>query len=91
MREVPALSVRQACALAGAGRTWYYTRPCADEMAARDIDLRDAIERIVLDFPGDGYRRVTKTLQREGVVVNHKRVLRVMQEESLRATWSADG
>jgi len=81
--EVPALSVRQACALAGAGRTWYYTRPRADEVTARDTDLRDAIERIVLAFPGYGYRRVTKTLQRAGVVVNHKRVLRVMQEDSL--------
>lgn len=34
-------------------------------------------------FPGYGYRRVTKQLDREGVVVNHKRVLRVMRQESL--------
>jgi putative transposase len=81
--EVPELSVRQACVLAGAGRTWFYTRPCAGTVAARDTDLRDAIELIVLAFPGYGYRRVTKTLQREGVLVNHKRVLRVMQQESL--------
>ena len=81
--EVPTLSVRRACVLTGAGRTWYYTRPRPDEVAARGTELRDAIERIVLEFPGYGYRRVTKTLQRAGVVVNHKRVLRVMQEESL--------
>jgi putative transposase len=81
--EVPALSVRQACALAGAGRTWWYTRPCVDVVALRDVDLRDAIEHIVLDFPGYGYRRVTKTLQRAGWTINHKRVLRVMRKESL--------
>jgi putative transposase len=48
------------------------------------IALRDAIERIVLDFPGYGYRRVTHALRRGGRgPINHKRVLRVMREESL--------
>lgn len=37
----------------------------------------------MLDFPGYGYRRVAKTLQREGWAINHKRVLRVMRAESL--------
>jgi putative transposase len=75
----PALSIRRLCAAVGAGRTWWYTRPSAE----RDTTLRDAIERIVLDFPGYGYRRVTKTLQRDAWDINHKRVLRVMREESL--------
>jgi len=75
----PDLSIRRLCAAVGAGRTWWYTRPSAE----RDTTLRDAIERIVLDFPGYGYRRVTKTLQREAWDINHKRVLRVMREESL--------
>jgi len=48
-----------------------------------EIALRDAIERLVLDFPGYGYRRVTQALRRSGWLVNHKRVLRVMREESL--------
>ncbi|MEJ7873489.1 MAG: IS3 family transposase [Rubrobacteraceae bacterium] len=66
-----------------AGRTWYYTHPPAEEVAARDTALRDAIERVVLAFPGYGYRRVTEALQRDGWDVNHKRVLRVMRQESL--------
>ncbi len=52
----PQLSVRRLCQLAGVGRTWYYTRPSPDEAAARDAALRDAIERLVLAFPGYGYR-----------------------------------
>lgn len=48
-----------------------------------DVLLRDAIERIVLEFPGYGYRRVAEALKREGWSVNRKRVLRVMREESL--------
>ncbi len=81
----PSLSVRQLCALLDVNRAWYYAHPVAasgeDEEEA--VRLRDAIERIVLDFPGYGYRRVTHALAREGWPVNHKRVLRVMREESL--------
>jgi putative transposase len=79
----PELSIRRLCELVGTGRTWYYTRPSANEVAARDTALRDAIERLVLEFPGSGYRRVTRAFQREGWVVNHKRVLRVMRQEAL--------
>ena len=45
--------------------------------------LRDRIEKIILAFPGYGYRRVTHALAREGWTVNHKRVLRIMREQSL--------
>src|SRR4029078_11777897 len=79
----PQLSVRRICALLGAGRTWYYTRPTAEERPARDTALREAIERGVLACPGYGYRRVAKALQREGWAVNRKRALRVMREEAL--------
>lgn len=49
----------------------------------QEVALRDAIEWIVLQFPGYGYRRVTQSLKRDGWAVNHKRVLRVMREEAL--------
>lgn len=45
--------------------------------------LREAIEQIILALPGYGYRRVTRALQRDGGDVNHKRVRRVMRQESL--------
>ena len=79
----PDLSIRRLCDLFGVGRTWYYTHPSPAETASRDIALRAAIEEIVLTFPGYGYRRVTKQLQRDGWAVNHKRVLRMMREEAL--------
>ena len=47
------------------------------------MDLRDRIESICLEFPRYGYRRVTRQLQREGWRVNHKKVLRLMQENYL--------
>lgn len=74
--------MRQICSILGVSRSWYYV---ATEPAPSKADtlLRARIEEIVLEFSGYGYRRVTKTLQREGVDANHKRVLRIMREESL--------
>ena len=79
----PPVSVRQLCGWLGVSRSWYYACPPVDEQAAQDMALREAIEQIVLEFPGYGYRRVTQALRRTGWPVNHKRVLRVMREESL--------
>jgi len=81
--EHPEMSIERLCELMGVSRSWYYKRPSAEEKAHKDVALRDAIERIVLEFPGYGYRRVTAALRREGWSVNHKRVLRIMREESL--------
>jgi putative transposase len=67
-------------------RAWYYARRQALSSPSdtdEQVALRDAIEQIILDFPGYGYRRVTHALKRAGWIVNHKRVLRVMREESL--------
>jgi transposase InsO family protein len=65
-------------------RSTYYYRPRSREKKLKqDTDLRDRIEQIVLDFPGYGYRRVTKELHRQGYQVNHKRVLRLMQQAGL--------
>jgi putative transposase len=79
----PALSVRRLCDLLAVGRSWYYDRPARTARMEHDIALRNAVERIVLAFPGYGYRRVAKALQRDGWTVNHKRVLRVMRQEAL--------
>jgi putative transposase len=76
------VSVRQSCAILGISRSWYYAAAAA-ALSVDDTALRDRIEEIVLEFPGYGYRRVTVTLQREKQIVNHKRILRIMREESL--------
>jgi putative transposase len=82
-QSYPALSVRHLCQLLGINRSWLYARADRPTQAERDLELRDAIEQVVLEFPGYGYRRVTKALQREAWDVNHKRVLRVMRQEAL--------
>lgn len=48
-----------------------------------DVRLRDRIQQIALEMPSYGYRRISKELMRQGVQVNHKRVLRLMREDNL--------
>jgi putative transposase len=80
------ISIRRLCKLLQVNRAWYYDRQHAiiePSKQAEAVALRDAIEQIILDFPGYGYRRVTHALQRAKWKVNHKKVLRIMREESL--------
>lgn len=70
----------------GLARSTYNYRSGQKSMAAEkeEADLRDRIEQIVVEFARYGYRRVTYQLRREGWEVNHKRVARIMREQSLQ-------
>lgn len=47
------------------------------------MELRDDIQRIALEFSCYGWRRITAELRRQGWVVNHKRVRRILREDNL--------
>ena len=65
--------------------TYYYqTKARSVGTQKEEADLRDRIEQIVVEHARYGYRRVTWQLKREGWEVNHKRVARIMREESLQ-------
>ena len=49
----------------------------------RDMDLRDAIQRIALQWPCYGRPRITAELRRRGWTVNPKRVYRILREDNL--------
>jgi transposase InsO family protein len=81
-RDAPAgaVPVARACELVSVSRSWYYDR---QRRAPRDdTALQDEIEKIVVEFAGYGYRRVTKELERRGRIANHKRVLGIMRDKS---------
>jgi putative transposase len=48
-----------------------------------DMDLRDAIQRIALQWPSYGRPRITAELRRRGWKVNPKRVYRILREDNL--------
>lgn len=81
------LPLSRACDLLHLCRaSWYYANYAAVDQTETDREtalLLERVEAIVLSFPGYGYRRVTAQLKRDGVAVNHKRVLAVMRRESL--------
>lgn len=79
------LSVRKAATLLEASRSGYYKwlqRPVFSENDP-DVDVREEIQNIAVEFPGYGYRRVTVELGRRGYPTNHKRVLRLMRSDNL--------
>jgi transposase InsO family protein len=48
-----------------------------------DMDLRDTIQRIALEWPSYGRPRITAELRRRGWKVNPKRVYRILREDNL--------
>jgi transposase InsO family protein len=78
-----ALSISACCKLFNISRTAYYHNLKSNPPDGEETSLRDEIEKIILKFPGYGYRRVTKELRRRGYSINHKKVLRIMHQGSL--------
>ena len=70
------------CELSSVSRAGFY-RFSPEEKGEGDTALRDAIQRIALEFPSYGWRRMTAELKRRGWAVNHKRVYRLMREDNL--------
>lgn len=47
------------------------------------------INNVRLEWPAYGYRRVTAELRRRGVIINHKRIARIMREHPLKFSTKA--
>lgn len=77
------LTVDRLCKLAEVSRAGYYRQWAASMPREEETAVRDAVQRAALANRGYGYRRVTWELSRQGFVVNHKRVLRLMREDNL--------
>jgi transposase InsO family protein len=74
------------CRLAGVSRAGFYRFLAQRQPRQEQMEVRAAIQQIVLDHRRRyGYRRVTRELRNRGMQVNHKRVLRLMQQDNLLA------
>ena len=74
------------CYVAGVSRAGYYRELTKKEPDEAEMAVRTAIQEVVLAHHRRyGYRRVTMDLHRRGMMVNHKRVLRMMRADSLLA------
>jgi putative transposase len=76
--------VEQQCRVAEVSRAGFYRYLQQTTPEQADLLLRARLQELAVDHHRlCGYRLLTKTLQREGHVVNHKRVLRLMREDNL--------
>lgn len=69
----------------GISRSTYYYRP-KDNLTKKkcDADIANTIEKICYEHPYYGYRRVTAALRRKKMVVNHKKVLKMMKKMGIQ-------
>jgi len=78
------LTIERMVKLARVSRASYYRFDENGKAGAdSDMDLRDAIQRVALEWPSYGRRRITRELHRRGWAVNWKRVYRLMREDNL--------
>ena len=77
------LSLRRQCALLEINRSSLYYR--GRERPVDEMTLMNLIRDTWLNYPFYGYRKITKTLNRQGVVVNRKRVQRLMRVMGIQA------
>jgi putative transposase len=84
MKAARGLPIRRMVELGRVSRSSFYRfDPERKTGTDRDMELRDAIQRIALEWPCYGRPRVTQELRRQGWRVNPKRVYRLMREDNL--------
>lgn len=76
--------VSRASRLSGHPRSSYYYRPMNSTRNPRpDSEVLHAIEDVAFDHPSYGVRRIAAMLRRNGIVVNRKKVYRLMKIANL--------
>ena len=80
------LSIERMCQLAQVSRASFYRSLQEHLPVKEEMEVRSTIQQIVLEHRRRyGYRRVTAELRRRGMLVNHKRVSRLMRADNLLA------
>lgn len=71
------------CQMTGVSRAGYYRARTPRQAMPVEMEIRDEMQKIAIEWPAYGYRRITEELRNRGFAVNHKRVLRMMREDNL--------
>ena len=83
MKAGSGLTIERMVELSRVSRSGFYRFDHAELGSDRDMELRDAMQKIAVEWPCYGRPRITKELRRRGWVVNPKRVRRLMREDNL--------
>src|SRR5450755_2306233 len=80
------LSIERMCQLAGVSRAGFDRSLQERAPVEEDMEVRSVIQQIAVEHRRRyGYRRISAELRRRGMLVNHKRVLRIIREDNLLA------
>lgn len=79
------LSLRRRSELLEINRSTLYYE--AKRIKIADVDLLNEIREIWERYPFYGYRRITQELRANGILVNKKRVQRLMREGGIQAIY----
>ena len=77
------LTVERMVKLGRVSRSGFYRYESSEPGPDPDMDLRDAIQKVAVEWPSYGRPRMTKELRERGWKVNPKRVYRLMREDNL--------
>jgi len=75
--------VNALCQMTGLNRAGFYRWRAPRQATPVEVELRDEMQKVAVEWPAYGYRRIAHELQDRGFQVNHKRVLRMMREDNL--------
>ena len=81
----PELSLRQQCELLGLSRSGYNYEPVPE--SAENLALMRRLDELNLAHPVYGSRRLAALLEREGWIINHKRVVRLLRLMGVEAVY----
>jgi putative transposase len=79
------LSLNEQLDLLALNKSSYYYKSVADK--EKDHDIANHIYELWLKYPFFGYRKITAVLRRKGLIINHKKVQRLMNQLSLAAIF----
>ena len=83
MKAHRGLTIQRMLELGRISRSGFYRFADGEHGPDPDMELRDAIQKIAVEWPSYGRPRITEELRRRGWVVNPKRVRRLMREDNL--------
>jgi putative transposase len=83
--EHPDLSVRRQCELLGVNRSTLYYVPATE--SPLNLELMQLIDKQYMRTPFYGWPRMTVYVRKQGYLVNHKRIQRLMQKMGIQAIY----
>jgi putative transposase len=80
------VTIERVCHSAQVSRAGFYRSLQEQTPVEEDMEVRSAVQQVAMEHRRRyGYRRISAELRRRGMLVNHKRVARIMREDNLLA------